>query len=747
MLGDLMPSTTTVVACVVALAILLIALFVVRSRNKGNKTTEPRFEPPREIAKRETKETAEEKKESTKEADEAPPPSSEPEPSAAAPPSPPKVKTPAASFPATEASTSSDAGARAEAAPPSTEEVHADQILEAAAAAKRAEPKKTPATPTTPPPLPPKKPLRSYSSISDQSVAEETVRSADEAPPVAVAPEPIAAKKIPTPAEPTRAPATPKLPTSEPKLPTTAGRSGFGPAPARLPASEPRVPAAKPMAASEPRVAAAKPVAALPTSEPKMPAAEHDFSALNDAPAAKPQPAAAPAKFVPPSNPATIDLEKNDPRHAAARRLARVSVSEIKLYHEEEVKAGRQANDLWSRLQQDINLARTTFESRVVAEVRDRFDYLLDEIIRQLAEGDPKKLGPDAPTLKMPGGPAPAPSPAPAPAPPSVVEDEAPTKTAQKTLEPDRSKAAAAAAAAAAAVAPAATPAAAGHPTGIASRALPPNPETADLEKTDPRHAAARRLARLSVSEIKLYHEAEVKAGREAKDLWKRLITDINLATQTFEKRVDKEVRDRFDYLYDEVLRQLAEGDVSKLGPDAPVRGKVDTVARAAPPAAPAPAPTPNEAVTAPPPAPPQPEPVKPAPAPAAVAPTATPAAPAAPVMSPAGAATAARYAPPTNPATAELEKSDPRHAAARRLARLSVSEIKLYHEDEVKAGREAKDLWKRLTTDIALATQTYEKRVDKEVRDRFDYLYDEILRQLAEGDVAKLGPDAPKKN
>jgi hypothetical protein len=48
--------------------------------------------------------------------------------------------------------------------------------------------------------------------------------------------------------------------------------------------------------------------------------------------------------------------------------------------------------------------------------------------------------------------------------------------------------------------------------------------------------------------------------------------------------------------------------------------------------------------------------------------------------------------------------------------------------------------------TDISLAMQTFEKRVDKEVRERFDYLYDEILRQLAEGDVAKLGPNAPPK-
>ena len=94
---------------------------------------------------------------------------------------------------------------------------------------------------------------------------------------------------------------------------------------------------------------------------------------------------------------------------------------------------------------------------------------------------------------------------------------------------------------------------------------------------------------------------------------------------------------------------------------------------------------------------------------------------------------------------TAELEKSDPRHAAARRLARLLVSEIKLYHEDEVAAGREAKDLWKRLEGDISLSRSTFEKRVDQEVREKFDYIYDEIVRQLAAGDADKLGEDAPK--
>jgi hypothetical protein len=93
---------------------------------------------------------------------------------------------------------------------------------------------------------------------------------------------------------------------------------------------------------------------------------------------------------------------------------------------------------------------------------------------------------------------------------------------------------------------------------------------------------------------------------------------------------------------------------------------------------------------------------------------------------------------------TAELEKTEPDHAKARRFARVAVSEIKLYHEQEVKDGRAAKDLWKRLNQDIMMSIQTYEKRVPQQVRDRFDYLYDELVRQLAEGKPELLGPEAP---
>ena len=72
------------------------------------------------------------------------------------------------------------------------------------------------------------------------------------------------------------------------------------------------------------------------------------------------------------------------------------------------------------------------------------------------------------------------------------------------------------------------------------------------------------------------------------------------------------------------------------------------------------------------------------------------------------------------------------------------MSEIVLYHEPEVVLGRTAQDLWARLRVDIDLCVSTYEKRVPKEVRDQFDYLYDEFVRQLAQGDPTKLGPGAP---
>ena len=84
--------------------------------------------------------------------------------------------------------------------------------------------------------------------------------------------------------------------------------------------------------------------------------------------------------------------------------------------------------------------------------------------------------------------------------------------------------------------------------------------------------------------------------------------------------------------------------------------------------------------------------------------------------------------------------EEDARHDEARRLARLLVSEIRLYNEDEVDEGRRNNDVYQRLKEDIDRSRQMYEERVDPGVRDSSDYFYDELVRNLAGGDEDALG-------
>jgi flagellar biosynthesis/type III secretory pathway protein FliH len=85
------------------------------------------------------------------------------------------------------------------------------------------------------------------------------------------------------------------------------------------------------------------------------------------------------------------------------------------------------------------------------------------------------------------------------------------------------------------------------------------------------------------------------------------------------------------------------------------------------------------------------------------------------------------------NSPTAEDEQS------ARRYARLLVSEIKLYHEPDVIAGRRERDLGMRLGGEIARARVLYEQRVPAHVRGPVDHFHDELVRTLADGDGTLL--------
>jgi len=82
----------------------------------------------------------------------------------------------------------------------------------------------------------------------------------------------------------------------------------------------------------------------------------------------------------------------------------------------------------------------------------------------------------------------------------------------------------------------------------------------------------------------------------------------------------------------------------------------------------------------------------------------------------------------------------DARQEEARRFARLLVSEIKLYNEDEVERGRAGKDIGARLKEDIDRSREMYEKRIPEDVRASQDYFRDELIRILADGDADALG-------
>lgn len=79
-------------------------------------------------------------------------------------------------------------------------------------------------------------------------------------------------------------------------------------------------------------------------------------------------------------------------------------------------------------------------------------------------------------------------------------------------------------------------------------------------------------------------------------------------------------------------------------------------------------------------------------------------------------------------------------HEEARRLARLLVSEIKLYNEDQVEEGRRNRDIYERLKEDIDRSRQMYDERVDPQVLRSTDYFYQELVRILAAGDSKALG-------
>ena len=83
----------------------------------------------------------------------------------------------------------------------------------------------------------------------------------------------------------------------------------------------------------------------------------------------------------------------DDALHEEARRLARLLVSEIKLYNEEIIEEGKRQGDIYGRLRDDIDRSRQMYQERIDPKLQGKDDYFYQELVQRLAGGDAKLLG------------------------------------------------------------------------------------------------------------------------------------------------------------------------------------------------------------------------------------------------------------------------------------------------------------------------------------------------------------------
>jgi hypothetical protein len=109
-------------------------------------------------------------------------------------------------------------------------------------------------------------------------------------------------------------------------------------------------------------------------------------------------------------------------------------------------------------------------------------------------------------------------------------------------------------------------------PTPSAIKPAPPAPPASTLAprpETTEDESAAKRAARLLISEIRLYHEPAMHEGRQQKNLLERLGPEIERAKKLYDQQVPEDVRSKTDYFHQELVRTLAGGDASLLGTNA----------------------------------------------------------------------------------------------------------------------------------------------------------------------------------
>ena len=171
--------------------------------------------------------------------------------------------------------------------------------------------------------------------------------------------------------------------TPPPPPPTSPEPSPAAPPPARFSWDAPIAPPVAP--------AAVPPPAPIPPRESSAPRPAPAGAAMESTGGTGGGAVSAPPGFVPRFRSGRED----DPNRALedARRLARLLVSEIKLYNEKKVEDGRANGDLYDRLKDDIERSRQVYNERTPESVRQDTNFFQDELVRILADGRPEVLG------------------------------------------------------------------------------------------------------------------------------------------------------------------------------------------------------------------------------------------------------------------------------------------------------------------------------------------------------------------
>jgi hypothetical protein len=101
--------------------------------------------------------------------------------------------------------------------------------------------------------------------------------------------------------------------------------------------------------------------------------------------------------------------------------------------------------------------------------------------------------------------------------------------------------------------------------------------------------------------------------------------------------------------------------------------------------------------------------------------------------------AAASNHQAPSAPPADELQ------VKARRFAKLLVDEIKLYNQQEVAAGKQASDLYDRLREPIDKSREAYDRRYANTVAAAGNYFINELVRILADNNIALMGANFPR--